>query len=145
MWPLIRWVSVYGQLTSLYSPERVTARPLVASTSEPSPSSPFAPWPRPLPFTPSASLSFSHSLPSVSETCCKPTDKAEADRHRHTHTPAHTRRHFQPTWARYWPGSEAHGTARPCGMWPWRSRCVQMCECLCVCVLLLVLWYVLSN
>ena len=87
-----------------------------------------APQPRP-PLGPSA-LPFSlspRSLPCVLETCCKTTDKAGADRQTHTH------RHFQPTWARYWAGSEAHGTPRPCTMWLWRSRCVQTCLCLCVC------------
>lgn len=110
--------------------QRVTAGPLVISTSEPSLSAPFAPRPRPPhPSDPPPSPS------PVPSPVCRKHAVSRQTRQRLTdiHTHTRTRRHFQPTWARFWAGSEAHGTARPCKTWPWRSRCVQMCVCLRMC------------
>uniref|UniRef100_A0A8D3DKR8 Calpastatin n=1 Tax=Scophthalmus maximus TaxID=52904 RepID=A0A8D3DKR8_SCOMX len=71
-------------------------RPLVTATSEPCPCSALLPDHAPLwslgPPPLSLSLFHSRSLPCMLETCCKPADKAGADRHIHTHT--HTDTHI---------------------------------------------------
>lgn len=63
-----------------------TARPLEAPTSEPILHC-FPDHTHLLPVPPLFSLF--HSPPRVSETCCEPSDQAEADRHTHPHTRTH--------------------------------------------------------
>lgn len=83
MRPLIRWVSVHGQDTSLYSPERVTARPLATSTSEPPPSAPLCSPTTPPPSSapslpPSLSVSWKHAA-------SRQTRQRLTDTHTHRH------------------------------------------------------------
>lgn len=123
MWPLVRCLSLLSQLASLNSPGNYF-------TSDPSPL-PISSMATPTSLSGPPHSSLFQSTPRVSETCCKLIDEAVPDRHTHIHTQADTDRHtlgyFEPTWARFWAGFEAHGKTRPCRMWLRRSRCVCVC------------------
>lgn len=104
---------------------RVTPLPVVTSTSDPL-------LPDYAQFSPSAlPFSLSGSIPRLMQGNMLQADRQGRGWHTRAHTHSH-KRHVQPTWVRYWAGSEAHGTPRLCRMWQWRSRCVvKVCLCLC--------------